>query len=93
MPRVICSIACLPHERHVSGKRVAGTPIVDTNRVFAGHLDFRVVAQADVHDVGSRCRSESLGDGRGGTSIPSHSARRIESCDFLVPYLGLLRFL
>ena len=65
MPRVVCSIACLPHERHVSGKRVAGTPIVDTNRVSPGHLDFRVVAQVDVHDVGSRCRSESLGDGRG----------------------------
>ena len=35
---LVCSNACLPDERHITGPR-SGTAIVDTNRVCAGHLD------------------------------------------------------
>ena len=53
-PRVlVCSIACLPDERHITGPR-SGIAIVDTDRVYAGGLDVHRVASVDVHDVGSR---------------------------------------
>ena len=62
---VVCSIACLPDERHITGQRCSGTAIVDTDRVCAGHLDVHRVVIVDVHDVGSRCATISTGDGLG----------------------------
>ena len=65
-PRVlVCSIACLPDERHITGHRKKSA-ILDTDRVCAGHLDVHPVEDVDEHDVASRYVTESLGDGRGG---------------------------
>jgi hypothetical protein len=64
---LVCSMACLPDERDITGPRSGtATAIVDKDRVCAGHLDVHVVDGVDEHDVGSRYRSASTGDGRGG---------------------------
>jgi hypothetical protein len=43
-PRIlVCSIACLPDERHITDPR-SSTAIVDKDRVCAGHLDVHLVA-------------------------------------------------
>ncbi|SRR6266478_9541109 len=63
-PRVlVCSIACLPDERHITGPRF-GSAIVDTDRVCASHLDVNEVVEVDEHDVVPCCVTKSLGDGR-----------------------------
>ena len=54
----LCSIACLPDERYITGRR-SGTAIVDTDRVCAAYLDVYVVAKVNKHDVGSRRLIES----------------------------------
>jgi hypothetical protein len=60
------SSVCLPDERQINlpGSRTA---IMDKDRVRAGHLDVHLVESLDVHDVGSRYVSESLGDARAGS--------------------------
>ena len=60
---LVCSIACLPDERHITGPR-SGTAIVDKDRVCAGHLDVHLVLQVDEHDVDPYIAIESTGDGR-----------------------------
>ena len=65
-PRVlVCSVACLPDERHITGPRHA-TKIADKDRVCAGTPDVHVVVATDEHDVDSRSATGSLGDGRAG---------------------------
>ncbi|SRR6266705_260820 len=68
---LVCSIACLPDERHITGPR-SGTAIVDKDRVCAGHLDVHFVLVVDVHDV-ARSGTESTGDGRGRTVVRSQA--------------------
>ena len=63
--RVLVRFVCLPDERHITGPR-SGSAIVDKDRVCAGYPDVHQVAAVDVHDVGSRSGTGSLGDGRGG---------------------------
>src|SRR6266566_6188177 len=54
-PRVhVCSIACLPDERHITGHGYA-LAIVDTGRVCAGYLNVHLLVALDVHDVGPCC--------------------------------------
>src|SRR5437899_1971229 len=61
---LVCSIACLPDERHITGLRLT-SDIIDTDGVCAGHLDLHRVGGVDVYDVGSHCGTLSRGDGRG----------------------------
>src|SRR5205085_2544926 len=57
-------IAYLPNERHItSQRRSANGIVVDKDRVCAGHPDVHPVGVIDVHDVGSRYATTSLGDG------------------------------
>ena len=68
-PRVlICSIACLPDERHITRDR-SDSAIMDTDRARAGHLDVDGAGEGDGYDVGSRCATVSLGDGRRGPVV------------------------
>src|SRR6266571_3940355 len=67
-PRVlVCSSACLPDERHITGPR-SGTAIVDKDRVCAGLLDVHFVLVVDEHHV-ARSGSESTGIGHGRAGI------------------------
>ena len=59
----MCSIACLPDERHVTGPRCS-IAIVDKDRVCGGHLDVDRVVKVDVHDMVSRYGSVSTCGGR-----------------------------
>ena len=59
---LVCSIACLPDERHITGPRY-GIAIVDTDRGSAGHLDAHLVQGVHEHDVGPSCATDSLRDG------------------------------
>jgi hypothetical protein len=42
---------------------------MDTDCARAGHLDVDGAGEGDGHDVGSRCATVSLGDGRGGPVV------------------------
>ena len=59
--RVLVQIACLPDERHITGQRCGAIPIMDADRVYAGHLDVHL--PSDAHDMGACCATESFGDG------------------------------
>src|SRR5205085_11064320 len=61
----ICSIASLPDERQITGRRCV-TAMVDTDRVCAEYLELHKEVGVDVHDVGSHCATESTSGGRGG---------------------------
>jgi hypothetical protein len=57
---LVCSIARLPDERHISSVNNKRGDIVDTDRVCAGHLDVHHVGTIVVHDVQSRAYQTSV---------------------------------
>jgi hypothetical protein len=58
----------LPDERHITRHR-SDSAIMDTDRGCARHLDVDGAGEGDGHDVGSRCATVSLSDGRGGPVV------------------------